>query len=95
MKTIELYANGINFSALKAGNADAKLLKIIKKWTARFPVPTLAIYEAEDIRGEVIAAQKQFFSGEYEYEIIPDCGNFPHREKQSEINKLLTNWLED
>ena len=80
---------------LQTSNADAHLAEIIEKMNRPIPVPTLAICGAEDIRGEVLAAQKQFFSGEYEYKTIPDCGHFLHREKPSEVNELLISWLKD
>ena len=80
---------------LQTSNADAHLAEIIEKMNRPISVPTLAICGAEDIRGEVLAAQKQFFSGEYEYQIIPDCGHFLHREKPFEVNELLINWLKN
>ena len=80
---------------LQTSNADAHLAEIIGKMNRPISVPTLAVCGAEDIRGEVLAAQKQFFKGVYEYEIIPDCGHFLHREKPFEANELLINWLKN
>lgn len=80
---------------LKPIEADAELSEINEKMNRPISVPTLAICGADDIRGEVLAAQKQFFSGDYDYRIVPSCGHFLHREKPDEINRLIINWLKN
>lgn len=79
----------------QTSNADAQMAETNERINRPISVPTLAVCGAGDIRGEFLAAQKQFFTGEYEYKIIPDCGHFLHREKPSEVNELLINWLKN
>ena len=80
---------------LQTSNANADLEAIDEKMKRPISVPMLAICGADDIRGEVLAAQQQFFSGEYDYQTIPSCGHFLHREKPEEVNELIINWLKN
>jgi len=56
-------------------------------------VPTLALCGGEDIRGDVMARQKEHFTGPYAYRVIPDCGHFLHRERPDEITRAVLDWL--
>lgn len=56
-------------------------------------VPTLALCGGEDIRGDVMARQKEHFTGPYEYRIIPGCGHFLHRERPEEVTRAVLEWL--
>ncbi|HEY2774551.1 MAG TPA: alpha/beta hydrolase [Candidatus Binatia bacterium] len=56
-------------------------------------VPTLAICGGDDSRGELMKEQAGYFRGEYRYEVVPGAGHFVHREKPSEVNALLLDWL--
>jgi len=80
---------------LQTSNANADLEAIDEKMKRPISVPMLAICGADDIRGEVLAAQQQFFSGEYDYQTIPSCRHFLHREKPEEVNELIINWLKN
>ena len=56
-------------------------------------VPTLALCGGDDLRAELMTDQAQYFSGEYDYQVVPGAGHFLHREKPVEVTRLVLDWL--
>jgi pimeloyl-ACP methyl ester carboxylesterase len=56
-------------------------------------VPTLALCGSNDLRGEMLEAQKEFFEGPYEWLLVEGCGHFLHRERPAEVTRLISEWL--
>jgi pimeloyl-ACP methyl ester carboxylesterase len=57
------------------------------------PVPTLALCGGDDLRAELMTDQAQYFTGEYDYQVVPGAGHFLHREKPAEVTRLMLDWL--
>ncbi len=56
-------------------------------------VPTLALCGGDDLRAELMTDQAQYFSGEYDYQVVAGAGHFLHREKPAEVTRLMLDWL--
>ena len=57
------------------------------------PVSTLALCGSDDLRGELMHDQAQYFCGEYSYQVVTGAGHFLHREKPAEVTRLMLDWL--
>lgn len=58
------------------------------------PVPTLALCGAQDLRAELMLDQSQYFSAEYDFELVENAGHFLHREQATEVSRLILNWFQ-
>jgi pimeloyl-ACP methyl ester carboxylesterase len=56
-------------------------------------VPTLALCGAEDLRSELMLEQSQYFSSEYEFQLIEKAGHFLHREQPQSVTDQILIWL--
>ncbi|TXL78804.1 alpha/beta hydrolase [Vineibacter terrae] len=75
-------------------NADPALAELRDASNRPIAVPTLALCGSNDLRGEMLARQKEFFRGPYEWRIVEGCGHFLHRERPAEITRLVVEWLQ-
>lgn len=74
--------------------ADPALAGIREACNRPITVPTLALCGSNDIRGEMLEMQKEFFEGPYEWTLVEGCGHFLHRERPTEVTRLVTEWLQ-
>jgi pimeloyl-ACP methyl ester carboxylesterase len=56
-------------------------------------VPTLALCGAEDLRAELMLDQSQYFTGEYDFQLIDKAGHFLHREQPQAVTDQILAWL--
>lgn len=57
------------------------------------PVPTRVLCGSHDMRREMLDAQREFFTGPYEWSVVEGGGHFLHREQPGEVNRLILDWL--
>lgn len=74
--------------------ADPALAEISEACDRPITVPTLALCGSNDLRGEMLEVQKEFFEGPYEWSLVEGCGHFLHRERPDEVTRLVTEWLQ-
>ena len=80
-------------AAFDPAKQDPALGDLRARLESPISVPTLALCGGEDIRGDVMARQKEHFTGPYAYRVIPDCGHFLHRERPEEVTRAVLEWL--
>jgi pimeloyl-ACP methyl ester carboxylesterase len=56
-------------------------------------VPTLALCGAEDLRAELMLDQSQYFTSEYDFQLIDKAGHFLHREQPQAVTAQILAWL--
>jgi pimeloyl-ACP methyl ester carboxylesterase len=57
-------------------------------------VPTLALCGAEDLRAELMLDQSQYFTSEYDFQLIDKAGHFLHREQPQAVTDQILAWLQ-
>ena len=77
-----------------SSKADPALATISEACKRPITVPTLALCGSNDLRGEMLEVQKEFFEGPYEWKLVEGCGHFLHRERPAEVTRLVTEWLQ-
>lgn len=78
---------------LDASKDDPKLAKVHELINRPIHVPTLALCGADDLRAELMTDQAEYFTGEYQFELVPDAGHFLHRERPEQVSRLILDWL--
>jgi pimeloyl-ACP methyl ester carboxylesterase len=80
-------------AALKPGWQDPALADLRAQLDRPTPVPVRVACGTRDMRREMIAAQREFFTGDYDWVTVDGAGHFLHREKPEEVNRLVLEWL--
>ena len=73
--------------------ADPNLATVREKMARPIKVPTLALCGREDLRAELMLEQSQYFTGEYDFQLVDNAGHFLHREQPEAVTKLIISWL--
>jgi len=72
---------------------DPALAEVRAAMEQPITVPTRALCGAQDMRRHMLAAQRDLFTGPYEWDTVEDAGHFLHREQPEAINREIRTWL--
>lgn len=74
-------------------NADPTLSALRAQLEAPISVPTRVLCGDHDMRKEMLEAQRQYFTADYEWTTVSNAGHFLHRERPDTVNALLLDWF--
>lgn len=74
-------------------NADPALSALRAQLEAPISVPTRVLCGDHDMRKEMLEAQRQYFTADYEWTTVSNAGHFLHRERPDTVNALLLDWF--
>lgn len=77
----------------RPGKADPALAVVRATLEAPIAVPTRVLCGSEDMRKEMLEAQRRYFTADYEWSTVQGAGHFLHREQPDTVNALLLDWL--
>lgn len=72
---------------------DPALAALRQRLDRPIRVPTLVACGSRDLRGQMLARQRDRFAGPYETVIVEGAGHFLHRERPDAVNRLILDWL--
>lgn len=78
----------------RSDRQDPGLADVRERLSAPIRVPTLVLCGSQDMRAEMLAEQAEFFTSEYDWQIVDGAGHFLHREKPEAVNRFLIDWLQ-
>jgi pimeloyl-ACP methyl ester carboxylesterase len=86
--TLGYYRAMFDHDKSNPAHADLRL-----KMARPIGVPTLALCGAQDLRAELMLEQSQYFTSEYEFQLIDKAGHFLHREQAQAVTEQILAWL--
>lgn len=74
-------------------HADPALSALRARLDAPITVPTRVLMGSQDMRREMLEAQRVQFTADYEWTLVEGTGHFLHREAPETVTALLLDWL--
>lgn len=87
--TLGYYRAMFDLDKFNPEHADLRI-----KMTRPIGVPTLALCGADDLRAELMLDQSQYFTSDYDFQLIEKAGHFLHREQPQAVTEQILTWLE-
>lgn len=89
-----LHASLAYYRALfQRSRQDPRLAELRADLDRPIRVPTLVACGSRDMRGQMLARQRDLFADKYEWTIVDNAGHFLHREQPQAVNALILDWL--